>query len=151
MTIVMLLYRANLSYGVKTRPRHIRANGLPKLPEELQLLLLAEHHLASGGTLELKDEFRFGSLKLLLDLSGHPIEPGGEFILVSAREPYARALLDFRLHGDGSVGHLHSRHTSYNVLLVLHVAGSLETERERNGVTHPVAILDEGMLWQVLL
>jgi hypothetical protein len=27
---IVLLYRTNLSYGVKTHPWHIRANGLPK-------------------------------------------------------------------------------------------------------------------------
>src|SRR5918998_6338194 len=124
MTIVMLLYWANLSYRVKTHPRCIRIQGLSKPLEDLQLLLLAEHHLASGGTLELKNEFRLGTLKLLLDLSGHPIEPGSEFFLISAREPYARPLLHLRLHGDRPVGHLHCRHASNNVLLVPHVAGS---------------------------
>src|SRR5918998_4789380 len=150
MTIVMLLYWANLSYRVKTHPRCIRIQGLSKPLEDLQLLLLAEHHLASGGTLELKDEFRLGTLKLLLDLSSHPIEPGGEFFLVPAREPYARPFLHFRLHGDGPVGHLHRGYASNDELLVFHVAGSPETEGNRNSVTHPVAILNEGTLWQIL-
>jgi hypothetical protein len=57
---------------------------LPELPEELELLLLTKHHFASGRTLELKDEFGLGTIKLLLDLRGHSIEPGGVFPLVSA-------------------------------------------------------------------
>jgi hypothetical protein len=28
---IVLLYRTNLPYGVKTHPWHVRANGLPKL------------------------------------------------------------------------------------------------------------------------
>ena len=44
----MLRYRSNLSYGVKTHPWHVRANGLPKPPEKVQLLLLTEHHALSG-------------------------------------------------------------------------------------------------------
>src|SRR5215212_10454857 len=141
MTIVMLLDRANLSYGVKTRPRHIRANGLPKLPEELQLLLLSEHHPPSGGTLELEDEFGFLTPKLLLDLGCHPIESGADLLLVSAREPYARAFWDLRLYGDGAVGHAHRRHASNYVLLIFHVARGSKTERKRYSVTPPVAIV----------
>ena len=80
--VVVLLYRANLPRTVITRPWHVRVNGSPKLPEELQFLLLAEHHLASGGTLKLKDEFGFLTLKLVLDLPSHPIEPCCEFLLV---------------------------------------------------------------------
>ncbi len=84
MMVVVLLYRANLPYSVKTRPWHVRANGLAKPLEQLQLLLITEHHLASGGTLELKDEFGFLAPKLLLDLGGHPIEAGGDLLLISA-------------------------------------------------------------------
>ncbi len=69
----MLLYRTDLPPSVKTSPWHIRVKRLPKLPEELQLLLIAEHHLASGGTLELENEFGLVAFKLLLDLSCHPI------------------------------------------------------------------------------
>src|SRR5918993_2476808 len=83
MTKVVFLYRANLPRTVITRPWHVRVNGSPKLPEELQFLLLAEHVLASGGTLKLKDEFGVLTPKLLLDLLGHPIEPCREFLLVS--------------------------------------------------------------------
>src|SRR5687767_1210303 len=53
MTKVMFLYRTNLPCSVKTRPWHIWVNGSPKLPQDLQFLLLAEHHLSSGGTLKL--------------------------------------------------------------------------------------------------
>src|SRR5215210_1050170 len=147
MTVVVLLYRTDLPPSVITRPWHVRVNGLPKLPEKLQLLLIAEHHLASGGTLELEDEFGFLTLKLVLDLSGHPIKPSGEFLLVSGREPDARALLDFSLYRDGFIGHPHCRYASNHVLLVFHVAGGFETERKRYGVTHPVTILNEGTLW----
>src|SRR5919107_1698209 len=93
MMVVVLLYRADLPRTVITRPWHVRVNGWPKVPEELQLLLLAEHILASGGTLKLKDKFGLFAFELLLDLSCHPIEPSGEFLLVSTREPDARALL----------------------------------------------------------
>jgi hypothetical protein len=84
VTVVVLLHRTNLPPSVKTRPWHVRVNRLAKLPEELQLLLLTEQHLPSGGTLKLKEEFRLVAIKLLLDLSGHPIEPSGEFLLISA-------------------------------------------------------------------
>ncbi len=73
MMAIVLLYRTNLPYGVKTRPWHLRIQGLPKPLEELQLLLLTEHRLPSGGSLELKDEFGSLTPELLLDLSGHPI------------------------------------------------------------------------------
>src|SRR5918992_5792325 len=122
MTKVVLLHRTDLPPSVITRPWHVRVNRLPKLPEEVQLLLIAEHHLASGGTLELEDEFGFLTPELVLDLSGHPIEPSGEFLLVSGREPDTRSFWDFCLNGDGAVGHLHRRHASNNVLLVFHVA-----------------------------
>jgi len=84
ITVVVLLHRANLPESIETRPWQVRANGLAKPLEELQLLLFAEHHLASGGAVELEDEFGFVTLELLLDLSGHPIEPGSDFLLVSA-------------------------------------------------------------------
>src|ERR671910_225859 len=141
MTKVVFLYRTNLPRTVITRPWHVRVNGSPKLPEELQFLLLAEHHLASGGTLELKDEFGFLTLKLVLDLSGHPIKPSGEFLLVSGREPDTRSFWDFCLNGDLAVGHPHRRHASNHVLLVFHVAGGSETESKRYGVKLPVTIL----------
>src|SRR5215207_6660661 len=68
MTKVVFLYRTNLPCSVKTRPWRIRTNRLPKLRQDLQFLLLAEHHLASGSTLELEDEFGSLTPKLLLDL-----------------------------------------------------------------------------------
>src|SRR5918993_3545365 len=151
MTKVVFLYRANLPRTVITRPWHVRVNGSPKLPEELQLLLIAEHHLASGGTLELEDEFGFLTLKLVLDLSGHPIKPSGEFLLVSGREPDARSFWHFSLYGNGAVGHPNCRRASTNVLLVFHVAGRSETEGKGYGVTLPVTILNEVTLWQILL
>src|SRR5918992_4856671 len=61
---IVLLYRSNLSYGVETHPWHVRANGLSKPPEKLQLLLLTEHQFASGHTLELENEFRLGTIQL---------------------------------------------------------------------------------------
>ena len=73
MMVVVFLYRANLPRTVITRPWHVRINGSPKVPEELQLLLLTEHFLASGGTLELEYEVGLFALELLLYLSGHPI------------------------------------------------------------------------------
>src|SRR5829696_8844170 len=141
MTKVVFLYWTNLPCSVKSRPWRIWTDRLPKLLQDLQFFLLAEHHLASGGTLELEDEFGFGTPKLLLDLLGHPIEACGDLLLVSAREPDARALLDLRLYGDRSVGHFHRGYASNDVLLVLHVAGRFETERKRDGVRHPVAVV----------
>src|SRR5918992_1868200 len=79
---IVLFYRSDLSYGVKTHPWHLRANGLSKPPEKLQLLLLPEHQLASGHTLKLKHEFGLLTTKLLLDLGGHPIEACGDLLLV---------------------------------------------------------------------
>ena len=84
MTKIVLLYRANLPYGVETRPWHIRTNGLPKLLEKLQLLLLTKHRLASCQTLKLKDEFGLLTPKLMLYLFGHSLEPSGDLLLVSA-------------------------------------------------------------------
>src|SRR5215218_2794108 len=147
MTKVVFLYWTNLPCSVKTRPWRIRTNRLPKVLQDLQFLLLAEHHLPSGGTLELEDEFGFGTPDLLLDLLGHPIEACGDLLLVTAREPEARALLDLRLHGDRSVGHLHRGYASNDVLLIFHVAGRFETEGKRYGVRHPVAVVGEGLLW----
>src|ERR687889_858720 len=131
MMVIVLLYRTYLPRTVITRPWHVRVNGSPKLPEELQLLLLAQHHLASGGTLELEDEFGFLTLKLVLDLSGHPIKPSGEFLLVSGREPDTRSFWDFCLNGNRAVGHPNCRVASTNVLLVFHVVGGSETEGKR--------------------
>jgi hypothetical protein len=45
VTKVVLLYRTDLPPSVITRPWHVRVNRSPKLPEEVQLLLIAEHHL----------------------------------------------------------------------------------------------------------
>ena len=84
MNVVMLLYRSNLPYGVKTHPWHVRANGLAKPLEQPQLLLLTEHQLASGHTLKLEDEFGLLIPKLLLDLGSHPIEASGDLLLISA-------------------------------------------------------------------
>jgi hypothetical protein len=84
MTKVVLLYGTYLPYSVKTRPWHLRANGLPEPLEELQLLLLTEHRLASCQALELEDEFRVLTPKLMLYLLGHPVEPIGDLLLVSA-------------------------------------------------------------------
>src|SRR5215211_3977119 len=103
MTKVVLRYRTNLPVSVETYPRCIRANGLPKIAKKLCPFLITEHHLASGRTVELKYKFRLGTLKLVLDLSGHPIEPSSEFLLISAREPNTRALSDLRLNGDGPI------------------------------------------------
>src|SRR5215217_8739781 len=105
MLVVVLLHRTNLPYGVKTCPGCIRANGLAKTLEELQLLLLTEHRLASGQTLKLEHELRLGTTELVLDLSSHPIEPISDFLLISAREPDARALLNLRLYDNRSVLH----------------------------------------------
>src|SRR3712207_1455343 len=44
---VVLSHRTNLPVGVKTRPWYVRTDRLPELPEELQLLLITEHRLAS--------------------------------------------------------------------------------------------------------
>src|SRR5919112_3261407 len=100
--------------------------------------MLPEHHVASGHTLELKDEFGFLTPKLLLDLLGHPIEASGNSLLVSAREPDARALGDFRLYGDRSVCKAQLRYASNHVLLTFHVARGSEKERKRYGVPQPV-------------
>src|SRR5919112_1229277 len=150
MNVVMLLYRTDLPYGVKTHPWHVRTNRFPKPLEQLQLLLLPEHHVASGHTLKLKDEFGLLTPKLLLDLLGHPIEPCGDSLLVSAREPDARALGDFCLYGDRSVGQAQLRYASNHVLLIFHVARGSEKERKRYGVPQPVSIRDEGLFWKIL-
>ena len=44
---VVLAHRSDLPVGVKTRPWYVRTDRLPEPPEELQLLLLTEHRLAS--------------------------------------------------------------------------------------------------------
>src|ERR671910_2217206 len=150
MNVVMLLYRTDLPYGVKTHPWHVRPNRLAKPLEQLQLLLLPEHHVASGHTLELEDEFGLLTPKLLLDLLGHPIEPCGNSLLVSAREPDTRAFGDFRLYDDGAIVHLHRGYASNDVLLIFHVARGSEKERKRYGVPQPVSICDEGMFWEIL-
>src|ERR687898_1037550 len=59
---IVLLYRSNLTYGVKTHPWHVRANGLSKPLEQLQLLLLTEHQFPTGHTLKLENEFRLGTV-----------------------------------------------------------------------------------------
>ena len=73
MMVVVLLYRASLPCTVITRPWHVRVNGSPKLPEELELLLLTKHCLASRGTVEMEHEFGFLTPELVLDLGSHPI------------------------------------------------------------------------------
>src|ERR671921_2571971 len=129
MTKVVFFHRTYLPCSVKTRPWRTRTHRLPELLQDLQFLLIAEHHLASGGTLELEDEFGLLTPELILDLGGHSIEPIGDLLLVPAREPHACAFLDLRLYDDRSVGHAHSRHAPNYVLLIFHVAGSPETER----------------------
>src|SRR5215211_6897636 len=145
--VVVLLYWTDLPYGVKTCPRCFRANSLPKPLEELHLFLLTEHRLASGQTLKLEHKHRLGAPKLVLDLCGHPIKPGGHPVLISTREPDTRALLDLCLHDNRPVDHLHCWHSPDDILFVFHVAGGFEDERKRDGVTHPVTILNEGTLW----
>ncbi len=83
MMVVVLFYRTNLPYSVKTRPWCFRTNILPKTLEDLQLLLLTEHRLASGQALELEDEFGSLSPELIPDLVGHPIEACGDLLLIS--------------------------------------------------------------------
>ena len=70
MLVVVLLYRINLPYSVETCPWCFRANGLAKLLEDLHLLLLTEHRLASGHVLKLENEVGFLTPKLVLDLGG---------------------------------------------------------------------------------
>src|SRR5918995_1832248 len=142
MKVIVLFYRANLPYSVETCPWCLRIQGLPKPLEDLQLLLLTEHRLASGQTLELENEFGFLTTKLVLDLGCHPIDARGDLLLVSTREPYTRALRDFRLYDNGAVCHPQRRYASDDELFVLHVAGSPETQGKRNSITHPVAVLD---------
>jgi hypothetical protein len=84
MTVVVLFYRTNFPYSVKTCPWHVWVNRLPKPLEELQLLLIAEHLFASGQALKLEDEFGFLTPELLLDLSRHLIEASGNLLLISA-------------------------------------------------------------------
>ena len=71
--VVVLLYRTNLSYGVETRPWCFRTNRLAKPLENLQLLWLTKHRLASGHALKLENEFGFLTTELVLDLPSHPI------------------------------------------------------------------------------
>src|ERR671911_1152054 len=152
MRVVVLLYRAQLPpFSVKTRPWHIRVNRLAKPLEDLQLLLLTEHQFASGRTLKLEDKLRLGTSELLLDLGGHPIEPSGDLLLISAREPDTRALSDLRLYGHRAVGQIQLRYASNNVFLVFHVAGGFGSECKRVGIPGPVALVGEGTLWQVLI
>jgi hypothetical protein len=96
----VLLYRSNLPYGVKPNPWHLRPNGLSKPLEVLHLLLLTEQRFASGKTLKLKDEVGFLTPESLCDLPSHPIEPRGDLLLISAREPDTRSFWDFCLNGD---------------------------------------------------
>jgi hypothetical protein len=100
MTKIVLRHRTNLPYSVKTCPGCIRTYRFTKPLEDLQLLLLTEHHLPSGGTLELEHQIRLVTPELLLNLFGHPIEPCADLLLVSAREPDARAFWDLRLYGE---------------------------------------------------
>jgi hypothetical protein len=68
MTKVVLLYRTNLPPSVVTRPGHLRVNGSAKPLELLELLLLPEHHLASGGTLKLEHHLGFLAPELVLEI-----------------------------------------------------------------------------------
>src|SRR5215208_1934746 len=147
MMVVVLLYRTNLPYSVKTCPWCLRTNILPKPLEDLQLLLLTEHRLASGQALELEDEFGSLAPELILDLVRHPVQACGYLLLISTLEPDARALLDLRLYDNGAVGHPHRRHASNNILLVFEVAEGSETQRKRYGIPEPVTLVNEGMLW----
>src|SRR5215216_2188765 len=147
MTVVVLLYWTDLPYSVETCPRCIQANGLAKPPENLLFLLLTEQQFASGRTFKLEDQFGLLISELLLDLASHLIEPSGDLLLISAREPDARALLDLRLYSDGPVSHPNCRYASNDVLFVFHVARGFENERKRYGVRHPVAVVGEGLLW----
>ena len=54
---VVFAHRTDLPVGVKTSPWYIRVNRLPELPENPQLLLLAEHRLASRGAVEMEHQF----------------------------------------------------------------------------------------------
>ena len=130
MTKVVCRYRTNLPVGVETYPRCIRSDGLPKLPKKLCPFLITEHHLASGGTVELKYQFRLGIPKLVLDLLGHPIESSSYFLLISAREPDTRALRDLLLNGDGAIVLVYARNALHDVLFIFDVFGGFETQRE---------------------
>src|SRR5918994_5393124 len=70
---VVLAHRADLPQSVKTRPRHVRTDLSPQLSEELKLLLITEHYLASRNAVEVEHEFRLGTPKLLLDMLSHAI------------------------------------------------------------------------------
>ena len=141
----VLLYRSNLSYGVKTHPWHVRDNGLSKPLEKLQLLLLTQHQFATGHTLKLENEFRFGApSSCSLILAAIRSKPVVIFSLSRLENQRLVPLLDLRLYGDGAVGQAQLRYASNNVLLILHVARGSETERERDSVTQPVTILGRG-------
>jgi hypothetical protein len=80
MTVVVLFYRTDLPYSVKTRPWHVWANRLPKPLKELKLLLISKHQFASGQTLKLENQFGFLTPELILYLGGHPIEASGNLL-----------------------------------------------------------------------
>src|SRR5919199_446728 len=97
----------------------------------------------------MEHELRSVAPKFLLDLLGHPIESGGELLLIFARHPDACTLWNFRLHDRRSVGRVQGKYGSNDVLFILHVARSSETEHTRVGVTPPV--LSQGTIGQILL
>src|SRR5215212_6495165 len=97
----------------------------------------------------MEHKLRLVAPKSLLDLLGHPIESGGELLLIFARHPDVGALWNFRLHNRSAIGRVHGKYGSNNVLFVFHVAGSSETEHTRVGVKPPV--ISEGTIGQVLL
>src|ERR671911_1080281 len=98
----------------------------------------------------MEHELRFVACKFLLDLLGHPIESGGELLLIFARHPDAGTLWDFGLNDRRAVGRVQGKYGANNVLFVFDVAGSSETEHTRYRVVDPVAIACEGLLWQIL-
>jgi len=97
----------------------------------------------------MEHEFRLVAPKFFLDLLGHPIESGGELLLIFARHPDTGALLDFGLNDRRAVGRVQGKYGANNVLFVFHVARGSETEDTRYGVTPPV--FGEGTIGQILL
>src|SRR5215211_4108157 len=97
----------------------------------------------------MEHELRLVAPKSFLDLLGHPIESGGELLLIFARHPDAGALWDFGLNRRRAVGRVQGKYGSNNVLFVFHVTRSSETEHTRYGVTPPV--FGEGTIGKILL
>ena len=67
----------------------------------------------------MEHELRLVAPKFLLDLLGHPIESGGELLLIFARHPDTGALLDFDLNDRRAVGRVQGKYGSNYVLFVL--------------------------------